>query len=274
MQNKEKQQGTGETIFRRIGGRIIPIRVNPQLNPSININLGGDAKEGAGQTFTVASKPSGVGSRGPYKTKLDKRNEQRRERYAIRKSMEAEKVEKQKFTHNRGIFGNKYLNPEVIGMSLIAGAGAAAVLFKGTSAISGLSKQFYGPKGFAGVTARINSASAIKAKNLKLAANFSKQSLDLSNEVKKLNRTIKSKNLIDYDNINKMQKESIKFAQKSNQTYRKVEDLSLLINKLKKETGYSYKKPVVDFWKAHQPKFLIGAGLGTAGTVYAANLPE
>jgi hypothetical protein len=274
MQNKEKQQGLGETIFRRIGGRIIPIRVNPQINPSNNMNLVGGAKGKTGQTFTVANKPSGVGSRGPYKTKLDKRNEQRRERYAIRKSLEAERVEKQKFTHNRGIFGNKYLNPEIIGMSLGAGAAAAGAIFGGVKALKTLSKTIHGPQGFSGVTRYVKSMEAIKAYNLKKASSFAKTSSEISKQASLLEKTIKSKDVFDYAKITNMQKEAIKFAQKSNQKSKQASVLIDKINRVKRESGYSYKKPVIDFWKAHEAKFLTGVGLGTAGAVYAANVND
>ena len=50
-----------------------------------------------------------------------------------------------------GIFGSKYLNPQTIGVSVLAGLGVAGGLKGTTMVIKKAGSKLYGPKGFSGI---------------------------------------------------------------------------------------------------------------------------
>lgn len=103
--------------FRRIGGRIVPIRVS------------------AGKQGVTVSTGT---TRGPYKTKRDRRNEQRRERYAIRKELQAKKEQQKK---QNKLFGIKALDVGAFSAGVAATVGAFVAFRKGRIGLLGALKK-------------------------------------------------------------------------------------------------------------------------------------
>lgn len=170
----------------------------------------------------------------------------------------------------KGLFGNKYLNPYTVGASVLAGIGVVSGLKGVTLAIKKSGSKLYGKKGFSGVQKYITNTTNIRNRAAKQAYDLNLEAKKAFEEVSK----VKSKNLFEY----KTQEDLFKTAKfLSRQAAFKTEQtakLSRNITRIKNETGYRFTKPTVDWWKRNEAKVYAGVGASSTLTAYGYQVQE
>lgn len=162
-----------------------------------------------------------------------------------------------------GLFGNKYLNPQTIGTSVLAGLGVVGGLKTTTLAIKKASSKLYGPKGFSGVERYITNTTNLRNRAAKQAYDLSVDSKQTFYELGKM----KPKNLFDYQKQEDLFKKAKFLSQQAAFKQQQAAKITQNITRTKNQSGYRFTKPVVDWWKNNEAK--IYAGVGTAGAVTA-----
>jgi len=216
--------------FIRVRGRVIPIRIPD----------GGSGPE---------SKKTGA--RGRYKTKSDRQNEQRRERYETRKSLEAKQVEKAKWG-SVDLFGSKYANTNTIGKSVMGGSAAAFAVWGGSRLIGKRAARMTNWKKLDFSMARMGVASKKYRATALRNKEFAKKTAQ-SGDIFSLGKA----------------GEALKSAsQAESRAFR----LEARMNNLNKTTHYKQKKMIKNLWADNQAKVLLGTGAATAGSLYAREI--
>ena len=163
-----------------------------------------------------------------------------------------------------GLFGNKYFNPQTIGISVLAGLGVVGGLKATTLAIKKAGPKVYGPKGFSGLERYITNTTNLRNRAAKQAYNLSVDSKQGFFELEKLG---KAKNLFDYAKQEDLFRKAKFLSQQAAFKQQQAAKLTQNITRTKNQTGYRFTKPVVEWWKNNEAK--IYAGVGTAGAVSA-----
>lgn len=165
--------------------------------------------------------------------------------------------------NREGLFGSKYLNPQTIGVSVLAGLSVIGGLKGTTLAIKKTGSKLYGPKGFAGVERYITNTTNLRNKAAKQAYDLSVDSKQTFYELEKM----KPKNLFDYQKQEDLFNKAKFLSKQATYKQQQASKLTQNITRIKNQTGYRNIKPVVDWWKNNEAK--IYAGVGTAGAVTA-----
>lgn len=246
---KEKSNSLGSVVFRRIRGRIIPIKLGA-INPSVNINIirgGGGPSVSASAAANMQLNGNAVVrgySRGPYKTKNERRNEQRRERYAIRKSLQMQEAESKRFG-SVNLLGKKWLNTRVIGLSVLGGAAAGFAVWQGGKHIG---SQY----------ARMTKWNKLSKNMMRLGAGHA-QALRRADQARKLSNAASL-----FGNA----------AEAATQTKRAAFNTKLAgrigsrMKSIDKATLYTPASNIAKLWKKHQAKVIAGSAVATGASVY------
>lgn len=250
-------------IFRRIGGRIVPIRVmpdtiNPKFSPTLNVNI---VRQGGPGMNPSAASQMGLGgvpvvrpyTRGPYKTKAEKRNEQRRERYAIRKALQMQKKEDDRWG-SVDLFGQKWLNTRTIGKAVLAGSAAAFAVWGGSRLI--------GKR-----VAKMSNWKKLSFQMTKLETGLVTAKRKARDASKVADEAAKGTDIFSIGKAGQAQKD----AERASKLARRIEGRMLGIER---KTHYTAKKAVLNWWEKNQAKALFGVGAATTGTLYGRETRE